>query len=113
MLVSWFFLVIGSAVLSFLVACQVKTVPLAIIPVIKYNLIVLPLFFLANTALSVGFIYVHETIKNLPLVVAGKSFMYYVFLLMFSVLLVEDEVSVVRALEGFALIAEGAAVLGK
>ncbi|MGB9805069.1 hypothetical protein [Desulfofundulus sp.] len=113
LLISWFFLVVGSVVLSFLVAWQVKTVHPGVIPVVKYNLTVLPLYFLANVALSIGFIRAHEAIRNLPLVVAGQSFMYYVFLLIFSVLLVGDRVSVARALTGFALIAAGAAVLGR
>ena len=113
MLTSCFFLIAGSAVLSFVVAWQVKTVPPAIIPVIKYNLAVLPLLFFGNAALGVGFIRAHETFKNLPLVVAGQSFMYYAFLTAFSVLLVGDKVSVSRALAGFALIAAGIAVLGR
>jgi len=104
-------LVIGSAILSFLVAWQVKTVPPEIGAVIRYNLMVLPLFFLANTALGAGFIRMHETIKNLPLIVAGQSFMYYVFLLAFSVLLVNDKVLVSRAVAGFILIVAGIAML--
>lgn len=71
----------------------------------------LPLFFLANIALGAGFIRMHETVGNLPLIVAGQSFMYYVFLLAFSVLLVSDKVLVNRAIAGFMLIAAGIAML--
>ncbi|OAT84769.1 hypothetical protein A6M21_17445 [Desulfotomaculum copahuensis] len=79
----------------------------------KYNLIMLPLLFVANAALGIGFIRAHETIRNLPLVVAGQSFMYYAFLAAFSVLLVGDKVSVARAVMGFVLIAVGVAMLGR
>lgn len=106
-----FLLVTGSAILSFVVAWQVKTVSPEIEAVIRYNLMMLPLFFLANTALGAGFIRMHETVKNLPLIVAAQSFMYYAFLLAFSVLLVNDKVLVNRAVAGFMLIATGIAML--
>lgn len=65
------FLVIGSAALSFTLSWQVKYVPLAVGPVLRYNLAILPLVFLANVFLGIGFIKAHETLKNLTLLVAG------------------------------------------
>lgn len=89
--------IFGSALLSLLIACQVKYVSPEIVAVVRYNLVILPLIFLANTALGASFTRAHETVKNLPLLAAGQSFVYYLFLLVFSVLLVGDKVSFPRA----------------
>jgi len=73
----WFFLVIGSAVLAFALSWQVKYIPPAVGPVIRYNLVILPLVFLANVLLGIGFVKAHGVLKNLPLLAAGQTFMYY------------------------------------
>jgi len=93
----WFFLVVGSAVLAFALSWQVKYVPPAVGPVVRYNLVILPLIFLANVLLGIGFVKAHRVLKNLPLLAAGQTFMYYLFLLAFSIFLAGDRVSVARA----------------
>ena len=79
---------------------------------LRYNLAILPLVFLANVFLGIGFIKAHETLKNLPLLVAGQTFTYYSFVLAFSVFLLGERVSVVKTVAGMALIAVGTALLG-
>jgi uncharacterized membrane protein len=103
----------GSALLSFLVVWQVKTVPPAVGAVARYNLIVLPLLYCANVLLGGGFVKAHTLVKNLPLVAAGQSLVYNVLLLVFSVLVLGDRLPLARSLAGFLLIAAGAAVLAR
>ena len=61
MVLSAILLVFGSVVLSFLLALQVKLISPGSVPglvgvaVVHYNLYVLPLIFLANTALGMSF----------------------------------------------------------
>jgi hypothetical protein len=106
------FLVTGSAVLSFTLSWRVKYVPLAVGPVLRYNLAILPLVFLGNVFLEISFVKAHGALKNLPLLAAGQTFTYYSFLLAFSVFLLGERVSVVKTVAGMALIAVGTALLG-
>lgn len=102
-----FFIVTGSALLSLLIALQVKYIPPEVGAVARYNLLVLPLLYLANVSLGAGFTRAHGAVKNLPLLAAGQSFAYYLFLLLFAVFLLGDRVSLPRVLAGFALMAAG------
>jgi len=101
-------LALGSSILSFLISWQVKHIVPEIWPVTRYNLVILPLTFIANTALGLAFVRAHGVVKNLPLLVAAQSFLYYFFVLVFSVLLVGDKIPVGRAIAGFVLMAVGA-----
>ncbi|HHW41363.1 MAG TPA: hypothetical protein GXX19_09505 [Syntrophomonadaceae bacterium] len=102
---------LGSAILSFVVAWQIKHVPPAAGPVIWYYLKALPLLFAANAFLGLGFVRAHQVLKNLPLLAAAQSFAYYLFLLICSIVIIGDRVPVARALAGFALLAAGVFVL--
>lgn len=104
-------LAFGSAILSFLISWQVRHIVPDFWPVARYNLVVLPLIFVANTAMGLAFVRAHGTVKNLPLLVAGQSFIYYIFVVAFLVLLVGDKITVGRAVAGFALIAAGVYLL--
>lgn len=106
-------LIFGSGVLSLLISWQVKNVSPDLSSVVRYNLFVLPLIFAANTALGAAFIRANEVIRNLPLLAAAQSFIYYLFLLAFSVLLVGEKISIGRALIGYGLMAAGVWVLKK
>jgi hypothetical protein len=112
-------LVFGSIVLSFLLALQVKLVSPGMAPtlggvgaaVARYNLFVLPLIFLANVALGMSFVQAHQTVKNLPLLVAAQTFVYYLSLLIYSWFGLGDRVPPVRALLGLGLLMAGVFVL--
>ncbi|HUW63243.1 MAG TPA: hypothetical protein VMW83_00870 [Spirochaetia bacterium] len=104
---------LGSGLLSFLVVWQVKTVSPVVGAVARYNLVVLPLLYVANVLLGGGFVKAHTLLRNLPLVAAGQSFVYNVLLLVFSVLILGDRIPLGRSLAGFLLIAAGAAVLAR
>lgn len=111
MLLTLFFITLGSALLSFLIALQVKYVPPEVSAVARYNLLVLPLIYLANVFLGAGFTRAHGVVKNLPLLAAGQSLAYYLFLFLFTVLLLGDNISLLRVLAGFALMAAGVYLL--
>jgi len=106
-------LVFGSVLLSFLLALQVKLVQpagslLAVgAAVARYNLYILPLIFLANAALGMSFVQAHQAIKNLPLLVAAQTFVYYLSLFILSWFGLGDRVPLARALLGLGLIMVG------
>jgi len=110
-------LVFGSVVLSFLLALQVKLISPGSVPglvgaaVVRYNLCVLPLIFLANTALGMSFVQAHQTVKNLPLLVAAQTFIYYLSLFVYSWFGLGDRIPPVRALLGLGLLVTGVFVL--
>ena len=104
-------LVFGSVVLSFLLALQVKLVPPALGAVTRYNIYVLPLIFLANVALGMSFVQAHQTIKNLPLLVAAQTFVYYLSLFIYSWFGLGDRIPPVKGLLGLGLIMAGVYIL--
>lgn len=106
-------IIFGSGLLTLLLSWQVKHVSPDFGSVIRYNLLILPLLFAANVALGVAFIRANGVVKNLPLLVAAQSFIYYLFLLAFSVLLIGEKISIGRAVVGFGLMAVGVWVLKK
>jgi hypothetical protein len=109
----FFLLVFGSAALSFMIAWQVRYVQPEFISVARYNLLMLPLIFAANIALATAFIRANGILKNLPMLAATQSFIYYSFIVAFSILLVGEKVSIGRAVVGFGLMAAGVWVLKK
>jgi hypothetical protein len=110
-------LVFGSLLLSLLLALQVKLVPPARClltvgaAVARYNLFVLPLIFLANASLGMSFVLAHQTVRNLPLLVAAQTFVYYLGLIFYAWFGLGDRVAPVRALLGLGLILMGVYVL--
>jgi len=106
-------LIFGSVVLSFMLSWQVKHVPAEFYPVLRYNVYMLPLILAANVALATAFIRANEVVKNLPLVAAVQSFMYYIFIVVFTIFLVGEKVPVGRAVAGFGLMAAGIWMLKK
>ncbi len=113
LLLVFFLLTFGSLVLSFLVSWQVKFIRPDFWSVARYNLIVLPFLYLANLALGNAFVRAHAAVKNLPFLSAAQAFFYYLFLFLFSAVLVGDKLPVTRALAGFLLIVLGIWVLRK
>ncbi len=106
-------LIFGSMVLSFMLSWQVKHVPAEFYPVVRYNVLMLPLILAANIALATAFIRANEVVKNLPLVAAAQSFTYYFFIVVFTIFLVGEKLSVGRAVVGFSLMAAGIWILKK
>lgn len=106
-----FLLIFGSAMISLVVSWQVKYIPPEFGALARYNLLIAPLIFSANLALGTAFVRAHVIMKNLPFLVALQTFIYYLFLLAFSVLLVGEKVSIARALLGFTLMVLGIWVL--
>ena len=106
-------LVFGSAALAFMISWQVRYVQPELLQVVRFNLYMLPLIFAANIALATAFIRANTVFKNLPLLAAAQSFIYYMFIVAFSILLVGEKISLWRAVAGFGLIAAGVWVLKK
>ncbi len=106
-------IIFGSGLLPLLLSWQVKHVSPDFGSVTRYNLLILPFIFAANVALGVAFIRANEVVKNLPLLVAAQSFIYYLFILAFSILLIGEKISIGRAVVGFGLMAVGVWVLKK
>ena len=100
-------LTLGSLILAFVLSWQVKYIPAEIYAVIRFNLLMLPLLLAANVALGTAFIKANEIINNMPLVAAMQTFIYYIFIVLFTVFFLGDKVSLSRALAGFSLIAAG------
>jgi hypothetical protein len=96
-----------------MIAWQVRYVQPEFISVARYNLLMLPLIFAANIALATAFIRANGILKNLPMLAATQSFIYYSFIVAFSILLVGEKVSIGRAVVGFGLMAAGVWVLKK
>jgi len=109
----FFFLAFGSFVLSFLLCWQVKFISPELWPVARYNLIILPFLYLANLSLGYAFVRAHAAVKNLPFLSAAQAFFYYLFIFIFSAVLVNDRVPAAKALAGFSLIVLGIWVLKK
>lgn len=107
----YFYLTSASALLAFITTWQAKTVDPTLISIAKYNLLVLPLIYLANTFLGLGINKGHELTGNLPLLVASQGLIYNMVILFLSILILGDKVSVVKALIAFALISSGIYIL--
>lgn len=98
-------LVVSAVLFAFLMVWQVKHVPNDPFAILKYNLIIAPIIYIANSALGMAFIKGHEFIANLPLINAVQTFIYYLLLLFFSVWILGDEIDIGRATLAFLLIA--------
>ncbi|KJS23610.1 MAG: hypothetical protein VR72_00420 [Clostridiaceae bacterium BRH_c20a] len=96
---------VGSFIIALTVSWQVKNINPDFISVAKYNLMIAPILFLANISLGIGFTKGHQIYKNLPLIIASQTFIYYLFILGFSMYLLGDKVSVIKALLAFSMIA--------
>lgn len=94
---------IGSLILALTVSWQVKNVNPDWLSVAQYNLKIIPLLFIANISLGMAFIKGNEVVKNLPMLVASQTFIYYIFILLFTIFLLGDKVSIPRALIAFGL----------
>jgi drug/metabolite transporter (DMT)-like permease len=102
---------VGSLLIAFLMTWQVKYIQPQMLDVLKYNAYILLPMWVANSALGMGFIIGHSTFKNFTLVVAGQTFVYYCFLVIFSYFLLGERPDFVRLILGFSLIISGIYVL--
>ena len=100
-------LTLGSLILAFVLSWQGKYIPAEIYAVIRFNLLILALLLAANVALGTAFIKANEIINNMPLVAAMQTFIYYIFIVLFTIFFLGDKVSLSRDLAGFSLIAAG------
>lgn len=107
----FFYLTSASALLALIVTWQAKTVDPTFISIAKFNLLVLPFIYLANTFLGLGINKGHDLFGNLPLMVASQGLVYNLCILVFSILILGDKVSVGKALIAFALISTGIYIL--
>jgi uncharacterized membrane protein len=87
--------------LALFVTLQVKFINPDFLSVFKYNIYILPFILLANISLGMGFLKGHEIIKNLPLILAVQTFIYYVMVMIFSVLILGDKLSYSRVFLGY------------
>lgn len=97
-------LVLGSFIIALTVSWQVKYIDPSFISVTKYNLLIAPILLVANISLGIGFIKGHSFYQNLPLMIAAQTFIYYLFILFFSVYLLGDKISLVKTIMAFTLI---------
>ncbi|NLT94667.1 MAG: hypothetical protein GXW85_03895 [Clostridia bacterium] len=96
---------LGALILAGTVSWQVKYVNPEWLSVALYNLKILPLLFTANLSLGMAFIKGNDAVKNLPMLIASQTFIYYIFILLFTIYLLGDKVSVPKALLAFCLMA--------
>ncbi|MFZ7104666.1 MAG: hypothetical protein ACOWWO_18685 [Peptococcaceae bacterium] len=98
-------LAVGSFIIALTVSWQVKYIAPDFLTIAKYNLLIAPVLFLANVSLGMAFTKGHQLYKNLPLMIASQTFIYYLFILAFSMYLLGDKISVTKTLCAFSLIA--------
>ncbi len=58
-------------------------------------------------AISSGFIKAHGLVRNLPVMAVVQTVAYYLFLLVFTVYIVGDKVSLIRSVVGIGLMVAG------
>lgn len=105
------YFLVGSVLLALLVSWQVKHVAADWLSIAKFYLYSLPILFLANTALALGYARAHAFWQNLTAAVAGQTLIYYLFLLLFSIVILGDKVSLARSLIGIGFIVAGIYIL--
>lgn len=101
----------GSAIIALGVTWQVRSIENDWWALVKYNLMISPFLFLANTLLSMGFGKGHAVLQNVAAVVAFQTVIYYGFLVLFSYFLLGDKITLVKAIAGISLMAAGIWVL--
>lgn len=94
----------GSTLLAFLITWQVRVAGTDLTSVAKYNFFILPALFVANTLIGLGLNRGHSLYKALPLWVATQSFFYYFMIALFSIVILDNKFSPIRAVSAFALI---------
>ncbi len=105
------YLAIGSTLLAFLITWQAKTVNPDLLSIAKYNFLILPAIYIANTLLGTGITRGHDLIGNMPLVISIQSFFYNLLILLFSIVILKDNVSLLKAFLAFCLITAGIYIL--
>lgn len=108
---AFFYLTSASVLLALIVTWQTKTIDPNLISIAKYNLLVLPLLYLSNTFLGLGINKGHELTQNLPLMVASQGMVYNLAILLFSIIILGDKVSVVKTIIAFVFISTGLYIL--
>ncbi len=102
-----FCLASGSVLLALIITWQTKTIDPNLLSIAKYNLLVLPLLYIANTLLGLGINKAHGISGNLPLWVASQGMFYNLAILVFSIVILGDKVSIAKTLVAFLLISTG------
>ncbi len=100
-------LAFGSLILALFITLQVKIITPDFLNVVKYNLYILPFILAANISLGMGFIRGHEITKNLPLILAVQTFLYYIMILIFSIFILGDKISYSKVFLGYLFIIMG------
>lgn len=101
----------ASTILALVVTYQVKLAGTEVLSIIKYNLLVLPAVFAANVFIGVGINKGHVIFKNLPLLVAIQTLVYYVMITIFSIYILGNHLSVPKTVVAFMLILTGVYLL--
>lgn len=107
MFAAFLYLSSASVLLALVVTWQAKTIDPTLLSIAKYNLLVLPLLYLSNTFLGLGINKGHEITKNLSLMVASQGMIYNLAILVFSILILGNKVSVPKSILAFLLISTG------
>lgn len=102
---------LGSLLIALIMTLQVKYVDPIFIDVLKFNIYTFPVLFLANLSLGIGFIKGHQVFKNFPFLLAGQTFIYYLMILLFSVTILGDKISIIKAIIAYLFIITGIWIL--
>jgi hypothetical protein len=102
---------VASTLLALVVTYQVKFAGTEVFSIIKYNLIVLPVIFAANIFIGLGINKGHVIIKNLPLLIAIQTLIYYVMITVLSIYILGNNISVPKTVVAFMLIIIGVYLL--
>lgn len=97
----------GSLLLALLVTLQVKYATADFLSIGKYYLMMLPVLLLANIFIGLGINKGHLVFHNLPLLVAGQTLAYYLFLTTFSALILGNKLSLPKTALAIGLIIAG------
>jgi hypothetical protein len=94
----------GSILLALIVTLQVKFAAADFASIAKYYLAVLPLLYGANIFIGLGINKGHAIFQNLPLLIAGQTFIYYLAIAFFSVAILGNKLSLPKTALAFGMI---------
>ncbi|SMB91156.1 hypothetical protein SAMN00017405_1427 [Desulfonispora thiosulfatigenes DSM 11270] len=100
-------LTLGSLLIALIMTLQVKFIDPVFIKVLKFNIYMIPLMVAANVSLGMGFIKGQQIFKNFPFLLSGQTFIYYIMILIFSVTILGDKLSILRVLIAYLFMVVG------
>lgn len=104
-------LAFGSLLVALTMTLQVKYVDPVFIQVLKFNLLMIPVLVAGNVSLGMGFIKGQKILHNFPLLLSGQTFIYYIMILIFSVAMLGDKLSIPKVLIAYVFIVIGIGIM--